>query len=260
MADLIYDLCDSTYQRATLEDDCEGQSGDHLRPDSPPASAENILHNSRHWVMESDKAKLLQREIIVDSVYGDSKRMPDSSRKAEPPMKKYNFLPQLQIRPISMEQLVAEVKGIYAGIVIVEGKCIEVDLKQAALTRDSTPESLPKLNKEQWQALIALHWNLLHEHHDFFLALQHSSSQPIVRKLANKYAMPVKLWCYGIHTFLELLCNRLPDSMNHMLDFIYLAYSMMVLLYETVPIFEESWIEYLGDITRYRIVIEEDDI
>lgn len=34
---------------------------------------------------------------------------------------------QPETRPISQEQLVAEVKGIYAGLVMVESKCIEVE-------------------------------------------------------------------------------------------------------------------------------------
>jgi hypothetical protein len=45
-----------------------------------------------------------------------------------------------------------------------------------------------------------------------------------------------------------------------MLAFIYLAYSMMALLYETVPAFEDTWIECLGDLGRYRMAIEDDDI
>jgi hypothetical protein len=164
-----------------------------------------------------------------------------------------------ETRPISQEQLVAEVKGIYAGLVMVEAKCIEVDNKQAALTQ-SDPASPPKLNNEQWQALIALHRTLLHEHHDFFLASQHPSASPALRRLASKYAMPARMWRHGIHSFLELLRHRLPASLDHMLAFIYLAYSMMALLYETVPAFEDTWIECLGDLGRYRMAIEDDDI
>lgn len=41
-----------------------------------------------------------------------------------------------------------------------------------------------------------------------------------------------------------------------MLAFIYLAYSMMALLYETVPAFEDTWMECLGDLRRYRMAIE----
>lgn len=110
---------------------------------------------------------------------------------------------QPETRPISQEQLVAEVKGIYAGLVMVEAKCIEVDNKQATLA--SEPAGHPKLNNEQWQALIALHRTLLHEHHDFFLASQHPSASPALRRLAAKYAMPARMWRHGIHSFLELL-------------------------------------------------------
>ncbi|KDN63205.1 hypothetical protein CSUB01_09938 [Colletotrichum sublineola] len=159
-----------------------------------------------------------------------------------------------ETRPISQEQLVAEVKGIYAGLAMVESKCIEVDNAQS-----STKDTSPSLNPDQWQALIALHRTLLYEHHDFFLASQHPSASPALRRLASKYAMPARMWRYGIHSFLELLRHRLPASLEYMLTFIYLAYSMMALLYETVPTFEDSWIECLGDLGRYRMAIEDDN-
>ncbi|KFZ18153.1 hypothetical protein V502_04255, partial [Pseudogymnoascus sp. VKM F-4520 (FW-2644)] len=167
---------------------------------------------------------------------------------------------QPETRPISQEQLVAEVKGIYVGLVMVEGKCIQVDLKQAQLAKEAPAGTQPKLNNEQYQALIALHRTLLHEHHDFFLASQHPSATPAVRRLPLKYAMPARLWRHAIHSFLELLRNRLPASLDYMLAFVYLAYSMMTLLLETVPAFEDTWIECLGDLGRYRMAIEDDNV
>jgi hypothetical protein len=158
-----------------------------------------------------------------------------------------------ETRPISQDQLINEVKVIYAGLVMVESKCIEVDDAQSSDTKR-------KLSNEQWQALIALHRTLLHEHHDFFLASQHPSASPALRRLASKYAMPARMWRHGIHSFLELLRHKLPESLEHMLSFIYLSYSIMALLYETVPTFEETWIECLGDLGRYRMAIEDDDI
>ena len=53
--------------------------------------------------------------------------------------------------------------------------------------------------------------------------------------------------------------HRLPESLEHMLAFIYTAYSMMALLYETVSTFEDTWIECLGDLGRYRMAIEDDE-
>src|SRR5271155_5003971 len=162
------------------------------------------------------------------------------------------MLKQPETRAITQDQLVNEVKGIYAGLVMVEKKCVEIDQQQS--------QTKNKLSAEQWQALIALHRTLLHEHHDFFLASQHPSASPALRRLATKYAMPARMWRHGIHSFLELLRHRLPDSLDHMLAFVYLAYSMMALLMESVPSFEETWIECLGDLARYRMAIEEADL
>src|SRR5271154_358617 len=72
--------------------------------------------------------------------------------------------------------------------------------------------------------------------------------------------MPARMWRHGIHSFLELLRHRLPDSLDHMLAFVYLAYSMMALLMESVPSFVETWIECLGDLASYRMAIEEVDL
>ncbi|KAK4239733.1 hypothetical protein C8A03DRAFT_42664 [Achaetomium macrosporum] len=181
---------------------------------------------------------------------------PPTRVPAPPPAEEEpEIIKQPETRPISQEQLVAEVKGIYAGLVMVENKCIEVDND-----RSSQNDPGNKLNNDQWQALIALHRTLLHEHHDFFLASQHPSASPALRRLAAKYAMPARMWRHGIHSFLELLRHRLPASLEHMLTFIYMAYSMMALLYETVPAFEDTWIECLGDLGRYRMAIEDDDI
>ncbi|KIW21856.1 uncharacterized protein PV07_12723 [Cladophialophora immunda] len=159
---------------------------------------------------------------------------------------------QPETRSISLEQLVNEVKGIYAGLVMVEKKCVEICAQQAQTTT--------KLSNEQWQALIALHRTLLHEHHDFFLASQHPTASPALRRLPTKYAMPARMWRHGIHSFLELLRHRLPYSLEHMLSFVYLAYQMMGLLMESVPAFHETWIECLGDLARYRMAIEEADL
>ena len=72
--------------------------------------------------------------------------------------------------------------------------------------------------------------------------------------------MPARLWRHGIYSFLELLRHRLPHSLEHMLSFVYLAYQMMGLLMESIPVFHESWIECLGDLARYRMAIEENDM
>lgn len=49
--------------------------------------------------------------------------------------------------------------------------------------------------------------------------------------------------------------------MDYIITFIYIAHSMTALLYETVPAFEDTWIESsLGGLGRYRMAVEEDII
>jgi hypothetical protein len=135
---------------------------------------------------------------------------------------------------------------------MVEKKCIEIITQRA--------QAGNKLTNDQWQSLIALHRTLLHEYHDFFLASQHPTASSALRRLATKYAMPARMWRNGIHVFLELLRQQLPESHDHMLAFVYIAYSMMAILMESVPSFVETWIECLGDLARYRTAIEKVDM
>ena len=167
------------------------------------------------------------------------------------------MLLQPETRPISHDQLMIEVKGIYAGLVMVETKCIDIEENQTATARGK--DLSIQLKNDQYQSLIALHKQLLQEHHDFFLAFQHPAASPALSRLAAKYLMPTRMWRHGIHAFLEVLRHKLPESMEHMLAFVYIAYSMMALLYETVPAFEDTWIECLGDLGRCRMAIEDDE-
>ena len=232
-------------------------------PSSPlptnPRAAEQFIPPYSNIMRHENPPNTLPQTQPTGPVQVYANRTRVSQTEEEPAERPLTIIRQPKTRPISQEQLVAEVKGIYAGLIMVEAKCIEVDNKQAALAL-SDPGSLPKLNNDQWQALIALHRTLLHEHHDFFLASQHPSASPALRRLASKYAMPARMWRHGIHSLLEILRRRLPASLDHMLAFIYLAYSMMALIYETVPAFKDTWIECLGDLGRYRMAIEDDDI
>jgi hypothetical protein len=153
---------------------------------------------------------------------------------------------------MSQDEFTAEIKGIYAALVMVEAKCIKLDAAQMSGSKN--------LSFEQWQALFAVHRTLLYEHHDFLSASQHPSTSSSLRKLATKYSMPARMWKHGIHSFLEVLRRRLPESLDYMLQFIYLAYQTVTLLYETVPSFEDTWIECLGDLARYRMAVEESDM
>ncbi|KAL8383064.1 hypothetical protein RB595_006699 [Gaeumannomyces hyphopodioides] len=137
---------------------------------------------------------------------------------------------QPETRPISQDQLIAEVKGIYSGLVMVESRCIDVDVAQTSLGGSPDP---PRLTDSQWEALISLHRALLHEHHDFLLASQHPSAGPAPRRPASEYAMPARMYRHDIHSPPVLPRHRLPDPSEYMPSFTCPAYNMMALPYET---------------------------
>ena len=97
---------------------------------------------------------------------------------------------QPRIRPISHKKLVSEVKGLYAGLVMVEAKCCAENEKWSTSnerqSRTAHGRGNPKgihVTNDQWQSVLALHRNLLHEHHDFFLTSQHPSASSALSRL-----------------------------------------------------------------------------
>ena len=247
------------------------QSGHVNKPLRHPHPSRELRSKPRKPDLVKDRSNVANPQEQTQSTdlhaaQFDSSRRPGILRKQEPPPSDRDSPPgdgtfegleaqpemllQPDTRPISHEQLVVEVKGIYAGLVMVEAKCIDIDERQSAAAQEKDPSKRTDLKNDQWQSLIALHKQLLHEHHDFFLASQHPSASPALSRLAAKYSMPARMWRHGIHAFLEVLRHRLPQSLEHMLAFIYIAYSMMALLYETVSTFEDTWIECLGNFPR----------
>ncbi|KAI3332107.1 hypothetical protein HD806DRAFT_479441 [Xylariaceae sp. AK1471] len=161
---------------------------------------------------------------------------------------------------IDQDNVAAEVRVLEAGSALDENKYIEVDDTQPS-------QDVAKLNNEQWQALIALHWALLHEHHDFFLPSQRRSAYPTIlhehhdfflasrypfecpglSRRADKLAMSVGMWGHRIHSFLILLKYGISRLFDHTFTSIYLAYSMMAFLYAL----DDTRIECLGGLSGY---------
>ncbi|KAJ5145979.1 uncharacterized protein N7515_000543 [Penicillium bovifimosum] len=217
---------------------------------------ENEAHSTQGFVTSPDlqtsqpAPSAAHSQMAVESGNDRNVEMADANvvaQEEKPP----EMFKQPPTHPITEEQLINEVRGIYKGLFKVEQKCMEIDTQQA--------QSKVELSQAQWQVLVSVHRTLLFEHHDFFLASQHPSAGPLVKGLPAKYGMPGRMWRYGIHAFLELLRQKLPESMEHMLSYIYLAYSMITLLLESVPDFRETWVECLGDLARYRMAVEELD-
>ncbi|POR31514.1 Uncharacterized protein TPAR_08272 [Tolypocladium paradoxum] len=207
------------------------------------------------------------------------------------------------------DQLAAEVKGIYAGLVMVESKCIEYDSAERKAIQPTThgnsadddipycspptgrssrasrflpgktaPVCVPCAGRRQPFSHSRSSWFLLGNstpgcecylaapcskvcHACADVASWHSlisACDAALRRLASRYAMPARMWRHTPKG--QPPTPQRQRSIEHMLTFIYVAYRMMALLYETVPYFEDTWIECLGDFGRYRMAIEDDDI
>ena len=231
----------------------------HVVNQSPPSVVQINDYNDDTTV---DRMQHVIKDEQHESHYTDSASIMEQKNRPEPGLlSTESFKQPVPVpREIPEEALNTEVKMIYNGLCHIESKCRTVDQAQGHQPWDGDPAQKKELTSDHWRALIALHRTLLNEHHDFFLASQHPSASPALRRLASRYSMPARLWRHGIHSFLEVLRHRLPESLEYMLAFIYLAYQMMSLLYETVPAFESTWIECLGDLGRYRMAIEDADM
>ncbi|KAH8798345.1 hypothetical protein F5884DRAFT_825462 [Xylogone sp. PMI_703] len=137
---------------------------------------------------------------------------------------------QPEARLITLEQLIAGTNNIYERLKMVEAKCIEIKLKQ-----DATEDLNSTIQ-------LSLHRTLLDG------------------SLSSEYAIPTRMWEHGIRALVQLLEKQLPRSSERMFSFLHFANSMMALLYETVPAFEDVWIERLGDLGSYRAAMQNDDI
>ena len=228
----------------------DGQRRFKHRSNSPSKSKRSTVQSPQ--LAQPNQECTTTRERVLRASPLSSSLLPKAEKKRPSKDRQSSgLLPQPEALPISQDQLAAEVKGIYAGLIMVESKCINIDTAQAS-------ESPTKLAREQWQALVALHRTLLYEHYDFLMATQHPFATDELKSLPARYCMPARMWKHAIHSFLEVLRHRRPDSHEYMLAFVYLTYQMMALLLETVPSFEDTWVECLGDLARYRMAIEED--
>ncbi|KAL9582175.1 MAG: hypothetical protein Q9212_003446 [Teloschistes hypoglaucus] len=156
---------------------------------------------------------------------------------------------QPETRPISQEQLTLEVKNTYAGLVMVEAKCIEVNEKQSISTQAVTPR--PECNTdEQWQNIPALHRTSFHEVDEHLMVFQHPSTTRALYMSKFKYTMSARMWRQNVHSFLELLQHWLLKSHEKILTLVHVAYIMMTLFLGRLPTFRSIRTECFGNIDR----------
>ncbi|KFY00398.1 hypothetical protein O988_03327, partial [Pseudogymnoascus sp. VKM F-3808] len=174
------------------------------------------------------------------------------SEKPEDPRLSPPTVDDTKIIPTSQERVKAEVQRIYIRLLDVEKEC--KSMHEQAQLGEATAGA--PFDKEKYQAALAKHWNLLHEHYNLYLACQQPSATRVVRLEPNRRYMPERLWNHGIYGFLELL-GRSRAPLNDMFAFINNTYSFLSILHDKVPTFQDKWTLGLGSLAWYRMAMED---
>ncbi|KAJ6003936.1 hypothetical protein N7540_013218 [Penicillium herquei] len=165
-----------------------------------------------------------------------------------------NFIPEMienhqELKHLETDLITEEqIQKIYQELTVAEEQCQRIDEEY------SNPQS--ELTASQLTNLISEHQSLLDKHHEFLIMSQNPSTSPSLKFLAAHHQIPRRLWDCGILPCLELMRQKLPGSMEFLIRFISISYSVLSLLLENVSAFKEIWMECLGDLSRYRMGIE----
>jgi len=153
------------------------------------------------------------------------------------------------------QQSRTKVAKSYKVLEIVEKRCMAlIRWHMMAMAKDQKPAV------EQWRTLTANHHALVDRHYDLIHATQQPDAPEDVKSFITERQLPARLWTHGIHALLELQRQNLPESLEFMESFVHHAYQMTALLYETVQVYRDIWIECLGDLARFRTAIESTSI
>ena len=112
---------------------------DHHSPEQPALIhvADSRSSRQHHALISNAKKKLLPKATSIKestkaSTEEDTEQHDQDRYGCQSPPLDPKMLLQPVTRPVSHDQLVTEVKGIYAGLVMVEVKCIDIDERQLA--------------------------------------------------------------------------------------------------------------------------------
>ncbi|KAJ3572504.1 hypothetical protein NP233_g3036 [Leucocoprinus birnbaumii] len=158
-----------------------------------------------------------------------------------------------------------QLKLIYRRITTLENKIQqdesedqdEMDTRVMLKGRELSREDL---EKEKWMKKVEEHKSLAE---DMYNLLQLSLAPSVPASLKNvptKYNIVVRLWTHAFHKLLEALRRASFASqlaLELLQEFIYYAYSFYISLVEDPQMnaFRSGWLEALGDLARYRVVV-----
>ena len=159
------------------------------------------------------------------------------------------ILSQLTLPPVSSDQLIVEAKTICVSLNEFEAKCIAMHQPYLIAIQEGNRSRFKNSRSEEWQNLALYHRTLIDKHYDLHLACQHPSTCSQLKEFIADYTMPLRMWTHGISTFLKILGNWLPETLDHMLAFMYNAYTMLTLFSEMTS--GHDWSECLGHLAVF---------
>ena len=151
-------------------------------------------------------------------------------------------------------QLMVGVEEIYATLAKMEKECISFHKSQLM--------SRAEMSDSEWQRHIIRHESLLNRYENVILVFVKShipSAGLLLKQFCGSRRILARMWRHGIFVFLEILRQRYPNTVEHIIRFINSAYSTIIRLSGNVSLFRDTWNEQLGDLARYRMAMESSD-
>lgn len=167
-----------------------------------------------------------------------------------------------QLRPEAYHTL--EPVATLESLTQLESRCITLVKRESTIAClkaiDRPAETIP------WADYIDSHRALLYEHYNLILASLSPDASLDVHAMPIKHHLPRRMWSNGMQPLLGVLqdwssirdMDQAQKFRAHMRDFIVMAYALVALLYETAPVFKDSWTLYLSHLSRYRASVEKD--
>ncbi|CAN6629272.1 hypothetical protein TRVA0_012S00782 [Trichomonascus vanleenenianus] len=149
-----------------------------------------------------------------------------------------------------IEGLVAEIQGVYYDITRLEALCMK---GHNELASQST------FDEDQWTALYRSHAMLMERYYDFMVLAHHPLGNSVVRALVKKYRIVLRIWNKGVFKLFELLRGFLPHSKPLIKRFALCCFPLLTMLTEQPYESRFTWLEALGDISRFAMILDPDD-
>jgi hypothetical protein len=157
---------------------------------------------------------------------------------------------QTEYNLASLENLVNEIQKTYFDITGLEDKC-----EKLATSLQEQGDEECRRNFEDWNILYSNQSTLLQKYYDFLFLTNHPYGNSATKSLIKKYKIPLRMWNKGIFKFLDLLRNYRAHTHDLIAKFTLDCFSLLTML--TDPPYESRnmWLEALGDISRFSMIL-----